>query len=96
MERRKNPAYGQEQQKPPRQGDKPSGTMDDRDNHEIHGPHGRLQQVVVRDVKMNFGSMVVFMVKWVLASIPAMIILTLISLLIGMITRGIFSALLAR
>jgi hypothetical protein len=31
--------------------------------------------VIVTDIQMPFGSMVVFMVKWILASIPAMIIL---------------------
>lgn len=36
------------------------------------------QPVVVVDVKMGFFSMVVFMVKWVLASIPAAIILAMI------------------
>lgn len=36
------------------------------------------QPVVVVDVRMSFFSMVVFMVKWVLASIPAAIILAII------------------
>lgn len=36
------------------------------------------QPVVVVDVKMSFNSMVWFMVKWVIASIPAMIILFVI------------------
>ena len=36
------------------------------------------QPVVVVDVKMSFNSMVWFMVKWVLASIPAIIILFLL------------------
>lgn len=36
------------------------------------------QPVVVVDIKMSFWSMVVFMVKWVLAAIPAMLILALI------------------
>ena len=40
------------------------------------------QNVIVTDIKMQFGSMVVFMVKWVIASIPAMIILFLIGLLV--------------
>jgi len=31
-------------------------------------------KVIVTNVKMPFGSMVVFMVKWSLASIPALII----------------------
>ena len=34
--------------------------------------------VVVRDNDMPFGSMVVFMVKWALAAIPALMILALI------------------
>ena len=39
----------------------------------------RPQRVVVTDVSMPFGSMVVFMVKWAIAAIPAIIILVLIS-----------------
>jgi hypothetical protein len=35
----------------------------------------RIVQVVVKDFEMTFGSMVVFMIKWALASIPAFIIL---------------------
>lgn len=47
-------------------------------------------QVVVTDVRMPFGSMVVFMVKWALAAIPALLILVVIgalfwSLIIGML-----------
>lgn len=38
----------------------------------------RLQQVVVRDIDMPFNSMVKFMVKWAIATIPAAIILALI------------------
>jgi hypothetical protein len=36
-------------------------------------------QVVIVDIKMPFMSMVVFMVKWVLASIPAFMILGFIA-----------------
>lgn len=36
------------------------------------------REVVVVDIKMRFWSMVFFMVKWVIASIPAIIILTVI------------------
>ena len=32
-------------------------------------------EVVIADIKMPFGSMVEFMVKWAIASIPAFIIL---------------------
>ena len=34
-----------------------------------------VQEIVIRDIRMRFGSMVVFMVKWALASIPALLIL---------------------
>ena len=40
--------------------------------------NGDRQEVVVTDVKMPFWSMVVFMVKWAIASIPAFVILLLI------------------
>jgi hypothetical protein len=33
------------------------------------------KEVVVTDIQMSFGSMVVFMVKWAVATIPAAIIL---------------------
>ncbi len=44
------------------------------------------EEVVVVDVKMRFWSMVVFMVKWAVASIPAFIILAvLLSILFGLL-----------
>ena len=51
--------------------------MNNQDNH-----------VVIVDIKMPFMSMVVFMVKWVLASIPAFIILAFIAA----IGTGLFGA----
>lgn len=36
------------------------------------------ERIVVTDIRMPFWSMVVFMIKWVFASIPAMIILSVI------------------
>ena len=39
---------------------------------------GNGQNVIVTDIRMPFFSMVIFMVKWALASIPAIIILMLI------------------
>ncbi len=47
------------------------------------------QDVVVIDIKMPFGSMVVFMVKWVIASIPAFIILVILFSIITAILAGI-------
>ena len=45
--------------------------------------------VVVTDIKMPFLSMVVFMVKWVIASIPAFLILATIGTIIAAILGGI-------
>ena len=47
-------------------------------------------QVAVVDVKMPFPSMVIFLVKLAIASIPAIIILTLIFGSIGLIFGEIF------
>jgi hypothetical protein len=41
------------------------------------------QEIVVTDIKMPFMSMVVFMIKWAIASIPAFILL---SILFGIFT----------
>jgi len=46
-------------------------------------------KVIVTDIKIPFRSMVVLMVKWAVATIPALIIL----ILIGSITFGIINAL---
>lgn len=48
--------------------------------------------VVVADIRMSFSSMVVFMIKWTIASIPALIILTLIFAAIGAVFGGLFAA----
>jgi hypothetical protein len=49
-------------------------------------------RMVVTDIKMPFWSMVIFMVKWAIASIPAFIILGLMGsvffILIGAFFRG--------
>ena len=46
-------------------------------------------KVVVTDIKIPFGSLVVLMVKWAVATIPALIILSVI----GPITFGVINAL---
>jgi hypothetical protein len=48
-----------------------------------------INEVVVTDIRMSFSSMVVFMVKWAIATIPAIIILTAV----GSITWGLLMAL---
>ena len=46
------------------------------------------QKVTVTDIDMPFGSMVVFMVKWALAAIPAMLILLVLGLVLVTFLQG--------
>lgn len=48
------------------------------------------KEVVVTDIKMPFMSMVIFMIKWAIASIPAIIILTIIFVVLSGIFGGLF------
>ena len=50
--------------------------------------------VIVTDVKMSFGSMVEFMIKWAVASIPAFIILTFMLTILLAIFGGILGGIL--
>ena len=47
------------------------------------------QRVIVTDIHMSFGSMVSFMVKWTIASIPAFLIL----LVVGAVAWGFLATL---
>jgi hypothetical protein len=47
-------------------------------------------RVIVTDIKMPFWSMVRFMVKWAIAAIPALIILTIIGALLSAAVTGFF------
>jgi len=49
-----------------------------------------VQKVSVSDVSMPFGSMVVFILKWTLASIPAMLIIFLVAMVIAGLFGGMF------
>jgi len=53
-----------------------------------------VQEIVVTDVKIPFVSMVVLLVKWALAAIPAIIILisigVAISLVLGALSGGMY------
>jgi len=51
------------------------------------------QEVRVTDIRMPFGSMVVFMVKWAVASIPALIILCVLGVLLWAGLVGFFTSL---
>lgn len=50
------------------------------------------QHVIVTDVRMPFGSMVIFMVKWALASIPALLLLTAIVGALGVLAVTVLAA----
>lgn len=49
-------------------------------------------EVVITDIKMPFLSMVVFIMKWVLASIPAMIILWVVTTVLFFLFSMVFGA----
>jgi hypothetical protein len=48
------------------------------------------REVVVIDVKIPFWSMVVLLVKWSIAAIPAMIILVILATLTSMVLGAVF------
>jgi len=49
------------------------------------------REVVVTDVKIPFWSMVVLMVKWAVAAIPALIVLLVIGSVVSMVMAAIFA-----
>lgn len=51
------------------------------------------QRVVVTDIRMPFWSMVIFMVKWAVAAIPALIILFLLLMAFFAIFSSAFAGL---
>ena len=53
------------------------------------------QEVTVKDIKMNFGSMVVFMIKWAIASIPAAIILGIVGWVIALMFAGVIEGMMS-
>jgi hypothetical protein len=57
----------------------------------MNTPQQEAAPVRIIDIKMPFGSMVVFMVKWAIAAIPALIILAVIGALLSGILVGMFS-----
>lgn len=54
------------------------------------------QRVVVVDVNMKFGTMVMFLVKLAIASIPAAIILIVLGALASTVLGGVFHGLTTR
>jgi hypothetical protein len=54
----------------------------------------KAQPVKIIDFDMPFGSMVTFMIKWVLASIPGIIILFIVGIVMSLIFISIFGTIL--
>jgi hypothetical protein len=46
-------------------------------------------EVVVKDIEMSFGSMVKFMIKWAIASIPALVILLFLIAFVASFVGGL-------
>jgi hypothetical protein len=52
------------------------------------------EEVIVKDIRMSFISMVIFMVKWVVASIPAFMILVGLAAAASVLLSGLLQGLL--
>jgi len=52
-------------------------------------------EVVVTDIRMKFTSMVAFMIKWVIASIPSILILASLWFIVPVILTNFLSALIS-
>ena len=50
------------------------------------------QDVVVTDIKVHFWSMVVLLVKWAIAAIPAVLILYAVALVVSLAVGALFGA----
>jgi len=60
--------------------------------HDCRSLHGKnsMNEVIIKDIQMPFWSMVIFMVKWAFAAIPAIIIIAIfVAALAGML-GGLF------
>lgn len=58
-----------------------------------HGSnHSARQEVMIVDINLPFKSMVVFMVKWALASIPAFMILLILAFIFSGLIAGVVKA----
>lgn len=51
------------------------------------------REVIVTDIQMPFWSIVVLMVKWAIAAIPALIILMVLGGIVSMLLGGLFGGL---
>lgn len=51
---------------------------------------GNDNKVIVTDIQMSFLSMVIFMVKWAIAAIPALLILAVLGSMFSALLGGLF------
>ena len=65
--------------------------IDNINPNQSNNKNKETQTVKISDIKMPFGSMVVFMVKWAIASIPALIILMILFATFGGFITAIFN-----
>lgn len=65
--------------------------IDNINPNQSNNKNKETQTVKISDIKMPFGSMVVFMVKWAIASIPALIILMILFTIFGGFIMTIFN-----
>lgn len=57
---------------------------------QLVGLQNMAHPVIVQDLRMDFGSMVVFMIKWAIAAIPAFLLLAILLSILMSIFGGIF------
>lgn len=62
-------------------------TTPQKDSDEMNS--SQEEKVIVTDIQMPFTSMIIFMVKWAIASIPAFIILSTLGLTLLVIAKSI-------
>ena len=64
---------------------------DNKNTNQSNNKNKGVQTVIISDINMPFGSMVVFIIKWALASIPAFLILAILFLIFGGTIATIFN-----
>lgn len=74
----------------------PTAAQQQRNVQAVTSKYPGAHPVVVMDVNMSFGSMVIFMIKWGIASIPALIILGAIYVFAVTFLFGFLGATLSR
>lgn len=65
----------------------------DREKGDLMNQDPQPQEIVVRDIRMRFGSMVIFMVKWAFAAIPALLIIVFLTVAATLFASGMMTSL---